>query len=170
MLSSKNLVQEVLINQIQSHTWTQIILTTSSLLVDLLERHLFKDSWLMLTLLEHSTRLFWDSSYNSKICKLKIMNSISRWNGWKIIQLMLTCSLLVISMIILEIKSRKKLFQEEKPLLLMNKTKKVFLYIFRIYRKVLFGKNERWLFFPNQQIPLRILLNNTSIVHIFLWG
>jgi hypothetical protein len=73
-------------------------------------------------------------------------------------------------MIILEIKSRKKLFQEEKPLLLMNKTKKVFLYIFRIYRKVLPGKNERWLFFPNQQIPRRILLNNTSIVHIFLWG
>lgn len=170
MLSSKNLVQEVLINQIQSHTWTQIILTTSSLLVDLLERLLFKDSWLMLTLLEHSTRLFWGSSYNSKICKLKIMNSISRWNGWKIIQLMLTCSLSVISMIILEIKSRKKLFQEEKPLLLMNKTKKVFLYIFRIYRKVLPGKNERWLFFSNQQIPLRILLNNTSIVHIFLWG
>jgi hypothetical protein len=73
-------------------------------------------------------------------------------------------------MIILEIKSRKKLFQEEKPSLLMNKTKKVFLYIFRIYRKVLFGKNEGWLFFSNQQIPLRILLNNTSIVHIFLWG
>lgn len=124
MLFSKNLVQEVLINQTQSHTWTQTILTISSLLVDLLGRHLFKDSWLMLTLLEHSTRLFWGSSYNLRICRLKIMNSISRWNGWKIIQLMLTCSLLVISMIILEIKLRKNLFQEEKPLLLMNKTKK----------------------------------------------